>query len=155
MHIQHYMNDGAHPQARGVLCALLWHLGGGIESSWNSVRNVYDAEIEVDRWHNCREQGYIASLRFSSGRKLHQLNIAWFEHRNSDQVHAVKWEQVSINPLTTSSAEFGDVYASKYDTSHSVGPGEWASMGEWIKDQFEAFWDLHHAETSQGAGTSA
>lgn len=148
MDVLTYLNDGSHPQARGVLCALQCAIGDGIESSWNEQQSQYDAEIQVDRWHNCREQGHIAALRFFADGGLHQLNIAWFEHRNSDAVHAVKWEQVSTNPITIDSAKFGEVYATKYETSYSVGYGNWVAMGDWIKEQFTAYWDLHHPKAS-------
>lgn len=144
MKLNEYLKDGADYQARATLMALQGAIGDGIQSSWNDERRTYEAEIEVDRWHNCREQGYIAYLSFYVGRKGFQLNIIWFEHRNSDNIHAVKWEQKSINPLTIANAEFGDIYKTKYDTSFSVSYDKYAEMAEWIKDQFVEFWDLHH-----------
>lgn len=134
--LEDYLQDGANAQARATLMFLQRY--GTVEDSWNKEFHKYDAEIKVARWENCREQGYIVSLRTKDYRK--QLNIAFFEHRNSDSICAVKWEQCSMNTLTIDNAEFGDVYKDKYDTSHSVGYGEAESMAEWIRDQFNEFW---------------
>ena len=129
-----YLNDGANRQAQAVLMLLQ---GGGIETSYEDGK--YKAEPSVARWENCREQGYIVSLRSSDYKR--QLNIAFFEHRNSDQICAVKWEQVSMNSLTIDTAKFGDeVYKDKYDTSFDCGYGDALIMADWITEQFEEFY---------------
>lgn len=137
--IQEYLNDGARYQAQAVLAALKGEIGDGIESSWNKEFHNYDAEITVSRWENGREQGYVSTLRSKDYRR--QLNIAWFEHRNSDNICAVRWEQLTMNAPTIDTAKFGDVYKTKYDTSHDVGYGKFSEMAEWISEQFENFWD--------------
>ena len=142
--LENYLEDGANYQARATLMFL--QRNANIESSWNKEYKCYDAEIKVARWENCREQGYIVSLysqKFGCGE---QLNIAFFEHRNSDSICAVKWEQKSMNTLTIDNAKFGDVYKDKYDTSHSVGYGEAYQMAEWITEQLTEFWDKHNTK---------
>ena len=134
--LQNYLQDGACSQSRATLMFLQAY--PNIESSWNKERSSYDADIQVSRWENCREQGYVVSLRAPNST---QLNIAFFEHRNSDNIEAVKWEQSSMNSLTIENAEFGDVYKTKYDTSHSVGHGKANEMAEWIKGELTKFWD--------------
>lgn len=106
-----------------------------IEDSWNGT--YYENVIQVGRWENCREQGYVLSL---ANRQYSQLNIAFFEHRNSDSICAVKWEQSSMNSLTIETAVFGDVYKNKHDVSHSVGWGQVVEMAEWIIDEFNKHW---------------
>jgi hypothetical protein len=69
-----------------------------------------------------------------------QLNIAFFEHRNSDSICAVKWEEITMNSPTINTANFGDVYKDKYDVSHSVGYGKILEMAEWIEQQMTNFW---------------
>lgn len=133
--LKNYMNDGAHPSARAVLALLSWF---EIEESWDSERKEYLAEVEVNRWHNCREQGYVLSLR--SKHYGRQLNIAFFEHRNSDSIHAIKWEQLTLNPPTIDTADFGDVYNTKWDTSFSVNYDEHYDMAKWIREQLTDFW---------------
>tara|TARA_R110002020_G_scaffold69158_3_gene180225 strand:+ start:1173 stop:1598 length:426 start_codon:yes stop_codon:yes gene_type:complete len=133
--LENYLEDGANYQARATLMFL--QRDADIEESWNDEWKRYDAEIQVARWENCREQGYIVSLR---NKKSEKLNIAFFEHRNSDSICAVKWQQESMNTLTIDNAEFGDVYKDKYDTSHSVGYGKAYKMAEWIIEQFKEHW---------------
>ena len=133
--LDNYLEDGANYQARATLMFLQRH--DGIKESWNSEYKRYDAEIQIARWENCREQGYVVSLR---NKKREQINIAFFEHRNSDNICAIKWNQESINTLTIDNAEFGDVYKDKYDTSHSVNYGRAYEMAEWIRQELKQHW---------------
>jgi hypothetical protein len=130
--------DGANYQARAVLAYLSHH--DGIEKSWDKEAKCYLARPEVDRWHNCREQGYIVYLR--SLDRSRQLNIAFFEHRNSDSICAVKWEQTSLNPINIGNATFaGSAYATdKYGTSHDESYGNASDMANWIFKELEKFW---------------
>lgn len=93
--LEAYLEDGANYQARAVLMFL--QSRANIEGSWNREEGRYEANVKVTRWENCREQGYITSLRTKDYSR--QLNIIFFEHRNSDSIHAVKWEQTSLNVL--------------------------------------------------------
>lgn len=131
-----YQDDGANYQAQAVLAFL--RRGADIESSYNQEKSRYEAEPKVARWENCREQGYVISLRSKNYQR--QLNIIFFEHRNSDSICAVKWEQTTLNSPTIDTAEFGDVYKDKYDTSFSVGYGEILKMANWIREELENFW---------------
>jgi len=130
-----FINDGADPQAQAVRCYLAQH--DGIENSWNDDHKDYDAWPRISRWENCREQGYVVWMRNKAGT---QINIAWFEHRNSDGICAVKWEQDTLNAPTIDNAKFGDVYKDKYDFSHGVKYGKAAEMAEWIYNQLSAHW---------------
>lgn len=132
-----YLQDGADHQAQAVLCFLKVR---NVEDSWNQDLKKYDAEPTVGRWENCREQGYIISLRSKDFKR--QLNIAFFEHRNSDSICAVKWQQISMNTITIDSAVFGEgIYTDKYDVSKSVGYGQIVEMASWIQEQLEEFWN--------------
>ena len=133
--LKNYLDDGANYQARGVLMFLQPF---DIEESWDKERKEYLAEPTVARWENCREQGYVVSMRSQDMRK--QLNIAFFEHRNSDSICAVKWEQVTINAPTIDTANFGNVYKDKYDTSFDVGYGEVSKMADLIRKELTEFW---------------
>jgi len=134
--LKDYMKDGANYQAKAVLAFL--QAGFYIEDSWCKERKEYKARAEVARWENCREQGYVVSMRSEDYSR--QLNIAFFEHRNYDNICAVKWEQCSMKSLTIDTANFGDVYQTKWDTSHSVGYGNIVKMSDWIVEQFRDFW---------------
>lgn len=128
--------DGADAQARAVRAYLSMY--DGIEESWCSEWKRYEAEPQIDRWHNGREQGYVVTMR--TAKLNRQINIAFFEHRNSDNICAIKWEQATLNPPTIDSAKFGDVYKDKYDVSHSVSYGQVTDMAEWIYEQLVDFW---------------
>lgn len=135
--LKYYMQDGANRQARAVLCFLQ---DMTVEESWNKELHKYDAEVNVARWENCREQGYVVMLSRSDGKNL---NIAFFEHRNSDSICAIKWEQPAFpNSPTIDTADFkGTCYKDKWDVSHTVEPGQAAEMAEWIEEQLCAFWN--------------
>lgn len=138
MNIQEYMQDGAGYQARAVLMALQGKIGDGIEDSWDNIYKCYRADIRIGRWENCREQGYVISL---SNGDMKQLNVIWYEHRNSDSICAVKWLQNTLNTPTISTAEFGEVFKDKYDVSISLGHGEYQDMADWIYDEIETHWN--------------
>lgn len=138
--LSNYLNDGANARVQSVMCYLKYLLGDGIEESWNKETHRYDASVKIARWENCREQGYVISLRSKNYEK--QLNIAFFEHRNSDELCAIKWEQTSMNSLTIDTAKFGDVYKDKWDVSFEVRYHEIARLAEWIFQELTEFWEL-------------
>lgn len=130
-------SSGADPQAEAVKAYLrMWD---GIQESWSDEWKCYTAEPKISRWENCREQGYVIHMRVF-GIKSRQINIAFFEHRNSDNIVAIRWEQRTINAPTIDTAEFGDVYKTKHDVSHSVSVGEAMKMADWIFVQLTDFW---------------
>lgn len=143
--------DGAGAQAQAVL-AYLRHRSG-IEPSWSASEGKYgryEAEPKVDRWHNCREQGYV--ITFRSHNYSRQLNIAFFEHRNSDSICAIEWEQKTLDPPTIDNMYTkGKVYKDKYDVSHTVGYGEAAQMADWIYQRLCEFWQVTVPSTEQRA----
>lgn len=125
MQLTQYPNDGANYQTQAVL-AFLRHIECG-------------GKPTIARWINGRENGYVCSILSANFRR--QLNIAFFEHRNSDSICAVKWEQLTLNPPTIATAEFGDVYSNKWDVSKSVSYGKIVEMAEWIIDELSTFFD--------------
>jgi len=138
MNIVNYLEDGAGAKARVVLMLLQSNIGDGFDISYNKEQHRCEAVINIARWENCREQGYVVSLRTKDYSK--QLNIAWFEHRNSDDICAIEWEQCTINSPTIDTAKFGDIYKSKYDVSKSVKYNEYIEMADWIFNELENFW---------------
>ena len=132
-----YNQDGANYQARAVL-AMLENFN--VENSFDDDSSDYLAVIKVGRWENCREQGYVLMMDSIDHEK--QLNIAFFEHRNSDKICALKWEQKTINTPTIDNAKFENNYLNdKYDVSFSVSFGQILEMSKWIEEQFENFWE--------------
>lgn len=139
--IQSYGQDGAKPTAQAVLAYLKEAIGAGIEGSWNKEWKKYDAEVGVAVWYNGREQGYIVSMM--NARRNDQINIAFYEHRNSDQIVAVMWNQLSMNPLTVNTMKSG-VFESKNDYQFSVEWNEAAVMAEWIFSRLVEFWETQN-----------
>jgi len=140
--VLHYHNDGANRQAQACLALFQYLLSDGIESSWSDKWKQYEANIQIARWENCREQGYVLSLRTGDFRK--QLNIAFYEHRNVDSLCAVQWEQATLNSPTLDTADFGEVFKDKYDTSFDANKHcEVKPMAEWMLKEFISFWNEH------------
>ena len=134
--LNEYLQDGACFASRAVLAYLT--AGDGIEESWNDKYKEYDAKPKVARWENCREQGYVVSMKSIDFEK--QLNIAFFEHRNSDQICAVKWEQTNVNSITIDTAKFKNVYKDKWNVSFGVRYDKAYEMAKWIHEQLTLFW---------------
>ena len=141
--LESYQYDGADNQARAVLAFLQGELRLEKIIINNETNLKIEAGLSVSRWENFREQGYVISLTSPDYKK--QLNIVFFEHRNSDIICAVKWFQTTLNAPTIDMAKFGDVYKDKYDTSFNVGYGEIKKMSDWIKNEFEGFWNNYEA----------
>ena len=73
MKVRNYLHDDANWQAQCVLAYLRANL------------SKFKHDLEVTRYYNCREQGYIFFMRiFDKG--MHQMNVAVYEHRNSDSL---------------------------------------------------------------------
>lgn len=135
--LKEYLQDGAGYQAKATLAVLQDRIsGGGIEASWSDKFKRYTAIPRIGRWENCREQGYVVSL---TGRE-NQLNIAFFEHRVSDNLCAVKWNQHTTNTPTIENAKFDECSIQRYEISFEVGPDDFVEMAEWIKKELETFY---------------
>lgn len=139
MDLFNYMQDGACPAARAVL-AYLQSESTNIQASWNKEYHCYDARFEIGRWENCREQGYIVSLKNKDHSQ--QLNIAFFEHRNSNDICCIKWLQYSINSLSIDTMDTkGEVYNTKWDVSKSFNYDGIIECANWIAGEFRQFWN--------------
>lgn len=133
--IKNYLQDGANHQSRAVL--MLLQPFCDIEDSWSKNLQRYASDVVVSRWENCREQGYVVSMR---AKNLKQINIAFFQHRNSDSIHAVEWVQTTLNCPNINTAVFNGVYRDKFDTSYRVEPYQVWEMAQWISTRLETFW---------------
>jgi len=130
--------DGANYQARAVRAYLSMY--DGIDESYDKEWHRHKAEPKINRWHNGREQGYVISMKNNDYSR--QINIAFFEHRNSDNICAIEWEQFTLNPPTIENADFGNVYKDKYDVSHQVNVGMASEMANWIFQRLTDFWNI-------------
>lgn len=110
----------------------------GVESSWNSEKRCYEAEPRVAPWYNGRERGIV--IYMNSHNYKDQINIAVYEHRNSDNICALMWRQNTfLNP--PSLAILPDhVFKDKWDVTKVwdyTGASEAAS---WVVEQLNQFW---------------
>lgn len=122
MKIKEYLNDGANWQAQSVL------------AYFKSIIpcNSYVTNVEVTRYENCREQGYIFYL--SKGGK--QMNVAVYEHRNCDALCIVAFE---CSPHFPSREEVWEHMNDKWDVTKDFKEGEIKACTEAILDIFEEF----------------
>ena len=121
MKIADYLNDGANWQAQGVLAYL----------------KSQDIDINVTRYNNCREQGYIFFKRVSKGKKTYQKNVAVYEHRNSDALCIVVFDKVTSNdPLNS---DVWENMEDKWDTTASFNYGGIVDCGDNIIEVFKEF----------------
>lgn len=114
LNIESYLNDGANWQAQCVLSYIRSHnpFSGTIE-------------IQVGRFENCREQGYV----FTLVKNFQQIrHYAVYEHRNSDELIVLIQNGFSLN---TPNVEFFESN-NKYDYDKSFKCGEIVECGEYI-----------------------
>lgn len=124
------------PNAQADAVRAYLSMWDGVEASYDTKTSSY-ANVNIAEWHNGRERGYVVSFW---NKKTEQINIAFFEHRNSDDICALAWVQNTLNPPTIDNAEFGGIYNTKYDVSYMVRCGEALKMAEWIMDQLTSHW---------------
>lgn len=138
--IKNYLNDGACWQAQAVLAYLRSHETNAIEETWNAQAKAYDLNIEVGRFENCREQGYVFSIfiaNFESkdgGR--HQRNWAVYEHRNSDDICVLISDTFTINTPSIDEMFCG---RDKWGTDETFNYDEIVPCGRLLINQMQAF----------------
>ena len=129
INVESYMNDGANWQAQAVL-AYIRALTFRVREATHTL--ITDPVIEVGRYENCREQGYVFRLRI--GVEI-LMNYAVYEHRNSDQLIVLKSDRNTIN--TPSVDEMWNGRESKYDYDKGFDYGQIIECGEYILDDME------------------
>lgn len=91
------MNDGAGWQAQAVLAYLKGNLGPILADAYYKTSVM----VEVGRYENCREQGYVFTLRFHTKKQgCIQRNYAVYQHRNSDSICVLISNTFTINTPT-------------------------------------------------------
>lgn len=132
--VDNYLHDGANWQAQAVLAYLRSHYENVVEGSWNEDYHYYTAHFDVGRYENCREQGYIFSLRYWNG----QRNYAVYEHRNSDNLCVVVFDEMTINTPEAKMVwnAMGD---DKYNVTKKFSFGEIVDCGDYIIEDAQNF----------------
>lgn len=129
-------NFGINAQAMAVLAFLERY--DGLECSWDRESGRYNANVQVAPWYNGRERGIVVYLHAMNSPA--QINIAIFEHRNSDKICAALWEDsnCTLNPPTLNDMP-EEVY-NDGNWTESWGYGEVADVAGWVYDQLDDFW---------------
>ena len=133
--VEDYLNDGANWQAQAVLAYLKNQYFYLLQGTWNNELRLNEADFYVGRYENCREQGYVFSVRYMS----EQRNYAVYEHRNSDSLCVVVFDKPTIN-----TPSLDDVIANmkdKYDTTKDFKCGEIVACGDYILEDAKNFID--------------
>lgn len=117
--IKSYLNDGANWQAQCVLSYVRSHLD--LPKSYN---------VEVGRYENCREQGYIFTLCKDYKQVLH---LAVYEHRNMDSLIIKSFRGFFFNTPRAEDLGMED----KWDYDKSFDYGNVLECGKEVIDTFE------------------
>lgn len=134
INIENYMNDGADWQAQSVLAYLRAMKVNAVDKSWNKEFHKYDASVEVGRYENCREQGYIFSVQY----KGKQRNYCVYEHRNSDDICVVVFDGVTINTPTLKMV-CDAMEDNKWNYTKAFPCGQIMECGNYILDDMNKF----------------
>lgn len=140
MNIENYLNDGANYKAQAVMCLMRYSANEVSFITENIERNADNQELienlhfetQVGRYENCREQGYVFSLICNYSQVVH---YCVFEHRNSDQIHVIRFKGVFIN--TPSIDNIWEGRKNKYDTDIAFSADEIVQCRDWIVADME------------------
>lgn len=131
--LQYYMHDGANWQARAVLAYVQncssWFEDEIHQQSKKAGKNPFHL-LEVGRYENCREQGYVVSVHLG----VQQLNIAFYEHRNTDDICVLISKETTMNtPSMNDMWKPKGENATKYDYDKDFKFGQILECGKYIE----------------------
>lgn len=127
LNIENYMSDGAGWQEQVVMMILKGRINEVTDSTFNSEHHRNDAEIVIGRYENCREQGYVFSLKYKYNQLAH---YCVFQHRNSDSICIIKFKGDFINTPT-----IDDIWKDrkdKYDYDKSFEYKHFNEVVDWL-----------------------
>lgn len=128
LNIEHYMVDGAKWQEQVIMMILKGRIREVTNDTYNTEYHKYDAEVVIGRYENCREQGYVFSLKYKEFKQLAHYCV--FEHRNSDSICIIKFNGSFINTPTIE-----DIWKDrkgKYDYDKSFEYGQFNEVADWL-----------------------
>lgn len=130
MNLEYLFNDGANKQAQIVAILLREMREWILEPTYdkNFVDNWW-GRIDVGRLENCREQGYVFTIRYSGSK---QRNYGVYEHRNIDSICVLVNDMITIN--TPTMEQIWDGKKDKYDYDKDFEYGKWAECARWIAE---------------------
>jgi len=127
------------------------HYLAGIEPNFAEYKDGrYDFDAETKPWYNGRERGFILSTE-PSWAKEPCLNIAVFEHRNSDQICTLKWETQRPYRNYPDEKALKLAYPSdgKWDVAATFDCGKIGECAEWIYNELKNFYKEHHIKLEE------
>jgi hypothetical protein len=131
--VNKYLDDGANWQAQAVLAYLRSMYSWVVNGTYNDELRFNEAEFMVGRYENCREQGYVLSLRYIG----EQRNYAVYEHRNSDSLIVLVFDGITIN--TPYGEEVWGNMKDKYDYTKAFSCGQIVECGDYIIEDAQKF----------------
>lgn len=119
------------------------HFMQNMEPAFANYKNEFytDVNFQTLPWYNGRERGIVISMSINYQTNIH---IAFFEHRNSDAIHCLKW--ITKSPYCNHPLEDPNIFEvaykgkTKWDTSKSFLEGEIGKCADWIYGEFEDFY---------------
>jgi hypothetical protein len=110
----------------------------GLDASWNSDKGRYEAEPRVAPWYNGRERGIVVYM--TDRQYKEQINIAIYEHRNSDNICALVWIQnTGINPPCLATLP-EMVLETKWDVDETWSYRDAVDAADWVVEKLNDFW---------------
>ena len=131
--LDYYLVDGANWQAKAVLAYMQAIDVFGNLGIYNEKWHDYEANIYVGRYENCREQGYVFSVKYL----FEQRNYVVYEHRNSDRLCIIVFDKNTIN--TPNLDEVLVNMKDKWDVTKDFSCGEIMECGDWIREDMRKF----------------
>lgn len=131
--VNKYLDDGANWQAQSVLAYLRAMYSWVVNGTYNQELHLSEADFMVGRYENCREQGYVFSLRYMGK----QRNYAVYEHRNSDNLIVLVFDGITIN--TPCGEQVWGNMKDKYDYTKSFSCGQIMECGGYIIEDAQRF----------------
>lgn len=132
MEITNYLDDGADAQAKAILAIINAKLG---ISNHPYDRDAIGGGISVDRFHNCREQGYsiVARPDWSGNCRI----VVFSENRNSDSIVVMSWESSlgPLNPVTTH-----DISEEMWKSRKMIDPYELNQAAEYVLEEIRGYY---------------
>lgn len=110
--------------------------------AWSVLHYLGSQTLEVPQvglfvtapWYNGREQGFVITY-LPRSRKIKNLNIAFYEYRNSDSICSLRWESDKgyLNPPTIESDGDAAYHGKdKWHSAFSAECGEIGKIADWI-----------------------
>lgn len=137
MELKNYLDDGADWQAQCVLAYLRSCYSYILDRTFDKEKHRLTGTIEVGRYENYREQGYVFTISYMSKYR----SYAVYEHRNSDNLCVL----IADGLCTLNTPNVDEMWSkkpegsTKYDVDASFNCGSIVDCGEWVVEDMRAF----------------